>query len=75
MYLLGWSPGTFDAEYPIRFLTHTPDTKRKLGSWNFGGYSNAHVDEMLPMIHSEIDDGKRQMMRDESRTILAEDKA
>jgi peptide/nickel transport system substrate-binding protein len=24
MYLLGWSPGTFDAEHPIRFLVHTP---------------------------------------------------
>ena len=22
MYLLGWSPGTFDAEHPIRFLAH-----------------------------------------------------
>ncbi|MFU8836649.1 MAG: ABC transporter substrate-binding protein, partial [Roseovarius sp.] len=24
MYFLGWSPGTFDAEHPIRFLAHTP---------------------------------------------------
>ena len=23
MYLLGWSPGTFDMEHPIRFLMHT----------------------------------------------------
>ncbi len=39
MYLLGWSPGTFDAEHPIRFLAHTPTDK--LGTWNFGDYSNA----------------------------------
>lgn len=43
MYLLGWSPGTFDHEHPIRFLVHSQVDK--LGSWNFGGYSNAAVDE------------------------------
>jgi peptide/nickel transport system substrate-binding protein len=44
MYLLGWSPGTFDAEHPIRFLVHTPG--ERLGTWNFGGYSNARIDEL-----------------------------
>jgi peptide/nickel transport system substrate-binding protein len=39
MYLLGWSPGTFDAEHPIRFLASTPNAEKKLGSWNFGDYS------------------------------------
>ncbi len=65
MYLLGWSPGTFDMEHPIRFLMHTQDNDKKLGSWNFGGYSNARVDELLPMIQQEIDPAKRQMMIDE----------
>ena len=54
MYLLGWSPGTFDAEHPIRFLVHT--NGERLGTWNFGGYSNPRIDEMLPLIQSEIDD-------------------
>lgn len=65
MYLLGWSPGTFDHEHPIRFLVHTPDAEKRLGSWNFGDYSNARVDELLPLIQSEIDDTKRQAMIDE----------
>lgn len=65
MYLLGWSPGTFDHEHPVRFLVTTPNSEKKLGSWNFGGYSNARVDELLPMIQSEIDDAKRQSMIDE----------
>ena len=65
MYLLGWSPGTFDHEHPVRFLVSTPDTEKKLGSWNFGGFSSARVDELLPQIQSEIDEGKRQMMIDE----------
>ncbi len=70
MYLLGWSPGTFDAEHPVRFLAHTPDAEKKLGSWNFGDFSNMRVDELLPMIQSEIDDEKRQEMLDETAEIL-----
>ncbi|MDJ0827214.1 MAG: ABC transporter substrate-binding protein [Rhodobacter sp.] len=69
MYLLGWSPGTFDHEHPIRFLASTPNAEKKLGSWNFGGYSNARIDELLPMIQSEIDDGARQAMLDEVTTL------
>lgn len=75
MYLLGWSPGTFDAEHPIRFLAATPNEEKKLGSWNFGGYSNARVDELLPMIQSEIDDTKRQAMLDETTKILQDEVA
>lgn len=69
MYLLGWSPGTFDHEHPIRFLVATPNEEKKLGSWNFGDFSNARVDELLPMIQSEIDDAKRQAMIDEVTAI------
>ncbi|MEN8894431.1 ABC transporter substrate-binding protein [Planktotalea arctica] len=75
MYLLGWSPGTFDAEHPIRFLAATPDADKRLGSWNFGGYSNARVDELLPMIQSEIDDTKRQAMLNEVAQTLQDDTA
>ena len=75
MYLLGWSPGTFDAEHPIRFLAATPNEEAKLGSWNFGGFSNARVDELLPQIQSEIDDGQRQAMLDEVTGILQEEVA
>jgi peptide/nickel transport system substrate-binding protein len=75
MYLLGWSPGTFDAEHPIRFLASTPNTEKKLGSWNFGGYSNARVDELVPMIQTEVDDGTRQAMVDEVNKILQDDVA
>ena len=75
MYLLGWSPGTFDAEHPLRFLASTPNEEKKLGSWNFGGYSNARIDEMLPQIQSEIDESKRQMMLDEAASILQDEVA
>lgn len=65
MFLLGWSPGTFDMEHPVRFLLHTQDDEKRLGSWNFGNYSNARVDELLPLIQQEIDPAARQVMLDE----------
>ncbi|MEP0234195.1 ABC transporter substrate-binding protein [Roseibium sp.] len=73
MYLLGWSPGTFDAEHPIRFLVTTPNAEKKLGSWNFGGYSNVKVDELLPMIQREIDPAKRQSMLDDIAVTVKDD--
>ncbi len=75
MYLLGWSPGTFDAEHPIRFLAATPNEEKRLGSWNFGGYSNARVDELLPQIQSELDDATRQAMLDEVAMTLQDEMA
>ena len=75
MYLLGWSPGTFDAEHPLRFLASTPNKEKKLGSWNFGGFSNGRVDELLPMIQTEIDDTKRQGMVDEAHKIIQDEVA
>ncbi|MEL7150373.1 MAG: ABC transporter substrate-binding protein [Pseudomonadota bacterium] len=66
MYLLGWSPGgSLDHEHPLRFLASTPNEEKKLGSWNFGGYSNARLDEALPSILAEIDPAKRQALIDE----------
>ena len=75
MYLLGWSPGTFDAEHPIRFLAATPNEEKKLGSWNFGGFSDERVDELLPMIQTELDLEKRQSMIDDVTAILQDDVA
>ncbi len=73
MFLLGWSPGTFDAEHPLRFLAHTPTDQ--LGTWNFGGYSNARVDELLPLIQRELDTDERQAMLEEAANILDEEVA
>ncbi len=75
MYLLGWSPGTFDAEHPIRFLASTPNAEKKLGSWNFGDFSNARVDELLPLMQSEVDDTKRQAYIDEATKIIQDEHA
>ncbi|MCA1243950.1 ABC transporter substrate-binding protein [Stappia stellulata] len=75
MYLLGWSPGTFDAEHPVRFLVATPNPEKKLGSWNFGGYSSERVDTLLPQVQREIDPAARQAMLDEIAAIVQDETA
>lgn len=76
MYLLGWSPGgSMDHEHPLRFLASTPNSEKKLGSWNFGAYSNARIDELLPQMLSEIDLAKRQTMLDEMTSIYQDEHA
>ncbi|MEQ8966838.1 MAG: ABC transporter substrate-binding protein [Azospirillaceae bacterium] len=73
MYMLGWSPGTFDAEHPIRFLMATPDEEGRLGSWNFGEYSDTRVDDLLARIQVELDPQARQAAIDDVHRILRED--
>ena len=68
MFLLGWSPGTLDAEHPVRFLATTPNGT--LGTWNFGAFSDARVDELLPLIQQELNRDTRQAMLDEVAAIL-----
>jgi len=76
MYLLGWSPGgVLDASHPMRFLLSTPNKEAKLGSWNFGGYSNARIDELYPQITSELDPTKRQEMIDEVHRVMKDEVA
>jgi len=72
MYMLGWSPGTFDHEHPIRFLLHSQDDEARLGSWNFGNVSNARIDALLPKIQKELDPEARQDMIDEVVAIMQE---
>jgi peptide/nickel transport system substrate-binding protein len=73
LYLLGWTAGTYDAHHIMRFLLSKPDSKRKLGSWNFGGYSNARIDVLRDQIAVEVDQAKRQAMIDEVHTIMRAD--
>ena len=70
LYLLGWTAGTYDAHHIMRFLLSKPNAERKLGSWNFGGYSNARVAELRDQIAVEVDQAKRQAMIDEVHTIF-----
>jgi peptide/nickel transport system substrate-binding protein len=47
--------------------------RKKLGGWNFGGYSNARIDELLPMIQTALDEARRQSMVDEVHTLMQQE--
>lgn len=75
MFLLGWTPSTFDAEHALRYLVATPNTDRKFGDWNYGGYSNQRIDDLLLNIRRELEQEKRQVLLDEAATIVRDDVA
>jgi peptide/nickel transport system substrate-binding protein len=57
-YLLGWTPGSYDAHNAIYALIMTPGPKGQ-GQFNLGSYSNKRVDELGNEIASELDPQKR----------------
>ena len=71
-YLLGWTSGTYDAHHPMRFLMHTTDPSRKLGSWNFARLSDPKLDALIDRIGTEVDQAKRQELIDEAHTMHKE---
>ena len=71
-YLLGWTPGTYDAHNVLSSLMATPTDKGQ-GQFNLGSYSNPKVDELTLKIQSETDQGKRNAMIAEAFKIHADD--
>jgi peptide/nickel transport system substrate-binding protein len=71
-YLLGWTPGTYDAHNALSNLMATPTDKGQ-GTFNLGSYSNAKLDELTQKIQSETDQAKRNAMIAEAFKLHADD--
>jgi peptide/nickel transport system substrate-binding protein len=70
-YMLGWTPGTYDAHNVLYTLLSTRDGKR--GEVNNGGYSNPAIDQLTAQIGVETDPAKRMaMIRDAIRILQAD---
>jgi peptide/nickel transport system substrate-binding protein len=74
LYIIGWTPFTADAEGVMVPLAHTP-TAPGTGDFNFGGYSNAKVDELLDRARVELDAAKRRALLVEAMGALDADAA
>ncbi|HEX8010010.1 MAG TPA: ABC transporter substrate-binding protein [Casimicrobiaceae bacterium] len=57
-YLLGWTPGSYDAHNAIYALLMSPGPAGQ-GQFNLGSYSNKRVDELGNQIAQELDPKKR----------------
>jgi peptide/nickel transport system substrate-binding protein len=72
LYLLGWTPSTYDAHNALTALIATPNDKGQ-GQFNLGAYSNPKVDELTLKIQSETDQGKRNAMIKEAFDLHSAD--
>ena len=72
-YLLGWGVPTLDSHYVFTFLYQTNDAAKKVGGWNYTGYSNPRMDALTDSILKEIDPVKRDQMIAEAWALAVAD--
>ncbi|MDF2368564.1 ABC transporter substrate-binding protein [Sneathiella sp.] len=72
-YLLGWTPGTMDAENALSSLIVCQNKETKRGLFNLGNYCNTKVDELAAAVGSETDQTKRNAMITEAFQILKDE--
>jgi peptide/nickel transport system substrate-binding protein len=71
-YLLGWTPGTYDAHDVLSALLATPNAAGQ-GQANLGSYSNPRVDELTAAVQSETDPARRNALIHEAFELHARD--
>lgn len=59
-YMLGWTPGSYDAYNPLQNLM-TLDGEGQ-GTWNCGRYSNPRVEELTDQIAVTVDEDERNAL-------------
>ncbi|MGM9426870.1 ABC transporter substrate-binding protein [Hydrogenophaga sp. MI9] len=72
LYLLGWSPSTYDAHNVLNAIMRCVDDKGS-GQFNLGAYCNPKVDELTLKVQSETDKAKRDAMIKEAFKLHADD--
>lgn len=71
-YMLGWTPGTYDAHNALNALMACPDDKGT-GQFNLGSYCNPKVDQLTRAVQSETDKAKRTAMIKEAFEVHSAD--
>ena len=71
-YMLGWGGSITDAQTLLDPILHSPPSAtHKKGSWNFGRFSNAKLDQMIDAAGEETNPAKR---RETVRQALLEER-
>ncbi|MGQ3003819.1 MAG: ABC transporter substrate-binding protein [Hydrogenophaga sp.] len=71
-FMLGWTPGTYDAHNALNALMRCVDDKGS-GQFNLGAYCNPKVDELTVQIQSETDKAKRDALIKEAFKLHSDD--
>jgi peptide/nickel transport system substrate-binding protein len=72
VYLLGWGVPTLDALYSFQSLLATPGRVTGDGIWNYGGYSNPRMDELIEVMKTQSGEPRMAAIREALR-IYRED--
>ncbi|WP_066268471.1 ABC transporter substrate-binding protein [Hydrogenophaga palleronii] len=72
LYMLGWTPGTYDSHNALNALMRCVDDKGS-GQFNLGAYCNPKVDELTLKVQSETDKAKRDALIKEAFQIHNDD--
>ncbi|OGA21436.1 MAG: ABC transporter substrate-binding protein [Betaproteobacteria bacterium RIFCSPLOWO2_02_FULL_67_26] len=71
--LLGW--GSRAADLSLRSLTAIPDAEKGYGAWNWGGYANPGLDEMVAQSLGTVDPVKREALARGASALAAREVA
>jgi len=71
--MLGW--GSFSGDLALRTLVATPNPERGFGAWNWSGYSNPKVDELLERGFASVDEKRREALAREAMRLAMRDYA
>jgi peptide/nickel transport system substrate-binding protein len=71
--LLGW--GSLAADLALRSLAATPNPDTGFGAWNWGGYSNPRLDELVRRALGTVDAQRREAIAREAAALAAREAA
>ncbi|HSB49222.1 MAG TPA: ABC transporter substrate-binding protein, partial [Burkholderiales bacterium] len=67
--LLGW--GSRAADLALRSLAATPNPEKGYGAWNWGGYSNPALDDLVAKSLGTVDPAKREALARSASALAA----
>ena len=67
--LLGW--GSRAADLALRSLAATPNADKGYGAWNWGGYSNPRLDDLVAKSLGTVDPAKREALARSASALAA----
>ena len=71
--LLGW--GSLAADLALRSLAATPNEERGFGAWNWSGYANPKLDELITQSLGTIDPAQREALARNAGALAARELA
>jgi peptide/nickel transport system substrate-binding protein len=71
--MLGW--GSYSGDLALRSLVATANPEKGFGVWNWSGYSNAGVDELLERGFASVDERRRERLAREAMRLAMRDYA